>query len=382
MNHLTELRRMLCSSAWAIQPEYLSSMLADIERLGQGGATAEHATEALKAATEIEAARRQQIAASTGGAVVVLPLYGVITQRSNWMSYYFGGTTTESFAMQFRQALADPNVTAIVIDVDSPGGSVAGVDELASEIYSARGKKTIVAISNTLNASAAYYISSQASELWVSPSSLTGSIGVYNTHIDQSKALETYGIKVTLISAGKFKTEGNSYEPFTEEAQAAAQVLVSGYYTAFVKAVARGRGVKMADVTSGFAEGRVVMAAQAVDFNMADKVGTLDGILAKFGVKRTGQEGSYAEGQSSAPSANVEAAKADDENDDAVPGDEPCDCDCTSCANGDCSGCTVDACDAEGCTCDSADSKKSKAKAESDLQIALHRQRVALALAL
>lgn len=379
MSKLTQLRRMFCSTAWAVQPDYLQSMLASLELLSAGGAVAEHTVAALRAESELQMARRQQIAASSGGAVAVLPLYGCISQRSSWFSYFFGGTTTEGFTLQFRQALADPNVTAIVIDIDSPGGSVAGVDELAAEIFAARGKKTIVAVSNTLAASAAYYIGVSASKFVVSPSSLTGSIGVYNTHEDDSAALAEMGVKITLISAGKFKVEGNSFEPLTPEARAAMQAMVDGYYKAFTKAVAKGRGVKTEDVVEGFGEGRVVMASDAVRLGMADKVGTLDSVLLDFGVKRTGNDGPYTTPPTSTPSA----AKADggDVDDDA---DDPCQCPCDPCMGSNCSGCTATDCDASGCMCAAAKkSRKSKAEAEAEAMehlLALHQQRTEMEL--
>jgi signal peptide peptidase SppA len=331
MNKASELRSALYGTAWALQPEYIHTMLARLQMLSSsGGYSADGVKEATKAAHGIEAARRQQISASTGGSVVVLPLYGLITQRSNWMSYFFGGTSVDGFTLQFRQALADPNITAIVIDVDSPGGSVAGVDELWSEIYAARGKKKIVAISNTLNASAAYYISSAASEVVVMPSSLTGSIGVYQTHEDDSQYLENVGVKITLISAGKYKTEGNSYEPLGDVAQQAAKKIVAGYYAMFTKAVAKGRGRKVSDVTNGFGEGRVLMAADAVAEGLADRIATLDEVLAKFGVMRPIDGTGYATADAEVPHASTETSlpdakgkggKQDDAGDGADPDD-------------------------------------------------------------
>ena len=382
----TQLATALASTVWALQPEFLLHMKSLAHDLAQGGAAAEHAAAVLKAEADIQAARRQQITASTGGAVVVLPLYGVITQRANWWSY--GGTTTESFTLQLRQAMADPNVTAIVIDVDSPGGSVSGCDELATEIFAARSKKTIIALSNTLNASAAYYLSSQASELYVMPSSLTGSIGVYSAHQDMSGLLEQMGVKVTLISAGRFKVEGNSYEPLSPDAQAAAQELVDGYYDQFVTAVARGRKVKASAVKAGFGEGRVVMAEKAIALGMADKIGTLDTVLARFGVQRTGQESFLAGSETQVPSAETNQSSGETKNpsaetkadeDDTVDdndGDDLCQCTCDGCTGGSCSDCTVDECAAAGCTCKSMKAEKAAAH-----QVALARQRRRFALA-
>ncbi|NJN53292.1 MAG: S49 family peptidase [Anaerolineae bacterium] len=186
------------------------------------------------------------------------------------MSEMSGAVSVQKFTAQFRAALRDPDIASIVIDVDSPGGQVGGVEELAAEIFDARGQKPITAVVNTLAASAAYWIASAADEIVISPSGQAGSIGVFLIHEDMSAALAAAGETVTLISAGKYKVEGNPFEPLTEEARGAMQEMVNEYYGMFTKAVARNRGVKVADVRNGFGEGRVVGAGQAVALGMAD----------------------------------------------------------------------------------------------------------------
>jgi ClpP class serine protease len=96
------------------------------------------------------------------------------------------------------------------------------------------------------------------------------------------------GVKTTLISAGKYKTEGNPYEPLSDEARAAMQAMVDDYYGMFTRAVAKGRGVSVDAVRNGFGEGRMVSASQAVKNGMADRVATLDQVLASHGVSRSG----------------------------------------------------------------------------------------------
>ena len=209
-------------------------------------------------------------------AVAVLPLFGTIFPRANLMTQMSGATSAELFGKQFAELVKDPEVTAIVLDVDSPGGTVDGIEELSKQIFDARGQKPIVAVADHLMASAAYWIGTAADEVIVSPSSEVGSIGVFAVHEDVSKALDQEGIKVSLISQGKFKTEGNPFEPLSEEARGAIHTRVNDYYDAFVESVARNRGVKSVDVRNGFGEGRVVGARQAVALGMADRVGTLE----------------------------------------------------------------------------------------------------------
>jgi signal peptide peptidase SppA len=200
-----------------------------------------------------------------------------------------GGTSAEGFSRRFSQALNDPTVGAIVIDVDSPGGSVYGVAELAAEIYAARGSKKIVAVANSLAASAAYWIAAAADELVVTPGGEVGSIGVYTAHEDWSKALELQGIKPSLISAGKFKTEANPYEPLTEEARAAIQTRVNEYYDMFTKAVGKYRGATPSAVREGYGQGRVVGAKEAVDLNMADRIETLSETITRLSSSKRAQ---------------------------------------------------------------------------------------------
>jgi signal peptide peptidase SppA len=275
------------NTPWAITAEKLSVIMGALTYLAQGG---EYTPEEIAA---IVGAARQ-----TGqgpGAVAVLPLVGTIYQRANMLAESSGGTSTEAFTRAFRQALADSSVSAIVLDVDSPGGAVSGVDELATEIRRARGQKPIVAVANSLAASAAYWIASAADELVVTPSGEVGSIGVLAAHEDWSKALETQGVRTTLISAGKFKTEGSPYEPLSEEARAAIQSRVDDYYLAFVKAVARNRGTGLDAVRSGYGEGRVVGAEQAVELGMADSIATLDETVQRLAKRRRGPATARAE---------------------------------------------------------------------------------------
>lgn len=219
----------------------------------------------------------------TGGSgVAVLPMVGTIIPRGNMLMESSGALSLQSFRKSFRAAMADPNVGSIVLDVDSPGGQVGGVEEMAKEIYDARGVKSVTAVVNTLAASAAYYIASAANEMVITPSGQAGSIGVYAMHEDVSVLYEQAGVKVNLISAGKYKVEGNPFEPLTEEARASIQTMVDGYYELFVNAVARNRGVKASEVRNGFGEGRVVGAKEAVQLGMVDRVGTLDEVVNKL----------------------------------------------------------------------------------------------------
>ena len=280
------------TTPWALMPERLQAMSGILTRWSAGEPPSDETLFQVNTDRVLRDTRKQMAAASTGTGIAVLPLYGVVTQRGNMVDDISGpgSTSTQQFTSVLRQMLADDTVGQILIDIDSPGGSVYGVSELASEIVKARAQKPVIAVANSLAASAAYWIGCSASEFYVTPGGEVGSIGVWQAHFDYSKALEEEGVKPTLISAGKFKVEGNPYVPLDPEAQAFMQSRVNDYYNAFIKAVAKGRGVSAADVQGGMGEGRVLGADAALDAKMVDGVATFDDVLARMQKKAVSQK--------------------------------------------------------------------------------------------
>jgi signal peptide peptidase SppA len=294
------IRAALYDAIWAILPAKLAAIIEVVELRADG---VEFGAEEIE--QRIGAARGGPQARTAGGAVAVLPLYGTIVQRAGMMTDYSGGTSTELFAQQFRAVMADNTIGAVVIEVDSPGGSVDGVPELADEVYRSRGDKPIVASVNSMSASAAYWITSSCDEVCVTPSGEVGSIGVFAMHQDVSRAYDSLGVTHTFVSAGKYKTEGNPYEPLSDEARGAIQARVDDYYGMFVRAVARGRGVTPDDVRGGFGQGRVVGAREAVQMGMADRVETLPDTLARLARRRATPNGNQAALAADAPPTPV-----------------------------------------------------------------------------
>ena len=227
--------------------------------------------------------------------IAVLSLQGVIAQRMNMLVEYSGGTSTEIFGRQFDQAVSDKSISAIVLDVDSPGGEVFGVDELSQAIYSARGEKPILAVANSMMASAAYWIASAADEVAITPGGEAGSIGVVAVHVDTSKAAEMEGLAYSLISAGRYKVEGNAYAPLEEGAREMIQGRVDDYYDMFVAAVVRNRKMSAGQVRRGMGQGRMLGAKAAVAEGLVDRIETLDGSLQRVGRSRAGRSRTRAE---------------------------------------------------------------------------------------
>lgn len=268
----TYVLQAFMETPWAILP----SKLAMLEEI-----VARHVSGEKLSAEEIQARVNGAVPPQNTkvNSVAVMRVFGTIAPRTNMLTSMSGGTTAETLGQQFADLVNDPQVSAIVLDINSPGGQVGGIEELSKKIFDARGTKPIVAVANHLMASAAYWIGTAADEIVVTPSGEVGSIGVFAAHQDISAQLEKDGIKVSLIKAGKYKAEANPYEPLTDEARSAIQENVSDIYGSFVDAVARNRGVKSAAVRNGFGEGRVVSAKQAIDLGMADRIGTLDEVI-------------------------------------------------------------------------------------------------------
>jgi len=232
----------------------------------------------LQAAFE---ARRDAERVPMATSVAVIPLRGVIAPRLNMLADISGGTTFEGLTEDVNAALADPSVETIVFDVDSPGGNVAGAHEFARTVLAGRTRKKILAQINHTGCSAAYWAVSGATEIIGTPSSLSGSIGVFGIYNDMTAALEQLGIKRTVLSAGKYKAEGVGGFGLSAEASEHQQHLIDGAYGRFVGDVAKGRGVSTSAVRNGFGEGRAVDAEMAKELGLIDRIATLADTLAR-----------------------------------------------------------------------------------------------------
>lgn len=273
-SRLPNVVRFVRETPWAILPSALEPILELVEVKAAGGDFTPE---------EIEAriGGRRPTGPRAVGSIAMIPIQGAIVPRANLMQEISGGTSLEVFTGSLMEAVADPAVSAIVLDVNSPGGSVAMVTETAARIRAARASKPIVAVANTMAASAAYHLIAQADEVVVTPSGMVGSIGVFIAHQEISGLEEKAGVKTTLISAGKHKVAGNEFEPLSEEGRADLQAIVDELYAMFVSDVARGRGVPVAQVREGYGEGRIVTAREALALGMVDAVETIDDAVAR-----------------------------------------------------------------------------------------------------
>ncbi len=241
--------------------------------------------------------------------VAVLPVTGVLVKRPTILGFFFAEAVTESLAANFKTALANPQVNAILLHIDSPGGMVDGVESLANLVHAARGRKPVVALIDGLGASAAYWLASAADRVFITgETTQVGSIGVVATHIDRNKADERRGVKVTEIVSGRFKRIASEHAPLSTEGRAMLQDVVDRIYTVFVEAVARHRGIAAQQVVA--TEGRVFIGKQAIEVGLVDGTATLDRLLGALAPGGPGLPAARATGQrAAAPQAQEEDAR-------------------------------------------------------------------------
>jgi capsid assembly protease len=214
------------------------------------------------------------------GNVAVIPIVGILAHRGGVdanSSYVLGYNHIQQ---AITQALNDEEIESILLEVDSPGGEVAGAFELAALIKEAGKTKPIKAVISSMAASAGYLIASAASEISLYDTGIAGSIGVVLRHIDMSKAAEMDGISVTYVYAGDRKVDGNPFEPLPKAVKADLQSRIDKLYGLFVTTVANNRGLSADAVRSQQAQ--VYTGQDAIFAGLADRIATPDEILAEM----------------------------------------------------------------------------------------------------
>lgn len=273
----TQITKAVYERPWAIQPAMLAVIGEIVSLRITGSPLTDEDIE-----TRVAAARNgPRSGPSRAQGVAVIPIYGVIGPRMDLMTAMSGGTSVEGIRGAFREALADPDIGAIVLDIDSPGGAVDGIFELADEIRAARGSKPIVAVADTQMASAAYAIGSAADEIVVAPSGQVGSIGVVAMRSDQSAADEKDGVTYNVITAGNRKDTYNPHVPLSAEGRDEIQGMVDDFYGMFVGAVTDSRGVSAKTVTDDW-QARMFTSKKAKAAGLVDRIDTLDATVLRL----------------------------------------------------------------------------------------------------
>lgn len=218
---------------------------------------------------------RSSPASATG--IAVLPIYGTLVRRTVGLEAESGMASYQGLATMLDAAVADPNVAAIFLDIDSAGGESGGVFDLADRVRAATKVKPVWALANDMAFSAAYAIGSAASRFIVTRTGGVGSIGVIAMHADQSVKDAKDGVRYTTVFAGARKNDLNPHEPISDEAHAFLKAEVGRVYDLFVDTVARHRNLS-ADAVR-VTEAGIYFGADAVAAGLADAVGTFDDVL-------------------------------------------------------------------------------------------------------
>jgi signal peptide peptidase SppA len=208
--------------------------------------------------------------------VAVIPVTGPLFRYANLFTMISGASSYELIARDFTAALENPQIKAIILDIDSPGGEVNGVSELSNMVFAARGKKPIVAYASGDAASGAYWIASAADEIVVSETSALGSIGVVGMYQGKSgKSAEA----VEIVSS---QSPHKRLDPTTDDGRSRLQTRIDSMADVFIETIARNRNVSAENVQNHYGGGDVLIGAKAVSAGLADRVGSLESLIAEF----------------------------------------------------------------------------------------------------
>lgn len=268
MRDLSRIRRAVLTEPWAIMPRKLEAIIGVLEAATEGDVSA--------AAAGLKPAKVPELETIEG--IPIVPIIGVISKRMNLFSSISGGTSIDRISKMFDEAM-EMDSRAIILHIDSPGGSVSGVPEFASKVFEAAEstEKTIVAFADGTAASAAYWIGSQAHDFYTSEAGVIGSIGVIATLYDDTRRMQNEGIDPTIIRSSELKAAGAG--PMSDNQWDAVKREVTSYFDMFKAAVARGRkGIDIEAVASG----DVWIGQQAVQMGLADGVSTLERLAARY----------------------------------------------------------------------------------------------------
>jgi len=209
-----------------------------------------------------------------GNKVAVIPLSGSITSAGG--SFLFGSTITpEVVRGQLGKAEKDVTVKAIVLRIDSPGGTVAACQEILKEIERVKESKPVVVSMGEMAASGGYYISAEADKIVALPGTLTGSIGVISQIPNVEELYQKLGIEMQIFTGGEHKDMYAGLRKLTPEEEQLMQKLVDEYYEQFVNVVAQGRGLSQEKVRN-LATGQLYSGVEAKELGLVDELGGLD----------------------------------------------------------------------------------------------------------
>lgn len=265
---MNSLAHKLFAQAWAMEPRALRALIARIASINVS-------------AVDIEARSNYAPSTSSGldvrDGVAHIDIAGPMMKAVPWWFDFFDikATSTIDVREKITKALESADVEAIQLNIDSPGGTVEGTNDLADDVYAAKKQKPINTYSPDMMASAAYWVGSQADKISIGPSAMIGSIGTFAVVDDYSKLFEEAGVKTHVVSNHELKGAFTTGSEITETQLEDLQRNVDTFTTNFINGVARGRNLP-ADTIRKSATGQVWIGDEAIERKLADEVVTIE----------------------------------------------------------------------------------------------------------
>lgn len=297
---MSRLAAFLNESIWLLTDERFATILNAIEAIEAGTYSYDHTARKPDAAPMLvledtleRVAYAEPRGQSEQRAVLIVPFQGTIYPRAGMTEPMSGGVNLQETLGIIRRAIADPGVSSIIGDFDSPGGMVSGVPEAAAELRTLRGLKPMTAVANFQAASAAYYLAAQFDEIVASPSASVGSIGVIAQYMSAAKRIKDMGYEVQTLRYPDKKAEADGVNPLSEEAYAYRMTQIRKAYDDFEANVAAGRRIDQTVVAEKFGQGRSIDAQDARKIGMIDRIGTFDSVISEHVTGRVGKAKAY-----------------------------------------------------------------------------------------
>lgn len=209
--------------------------------------------------------------------ITMLPIEGILESGESESTLLVDVTGARTVSYLLRKSARDPKVKALVVYIDSPGGSAAAAQEIFHAIrhFKERTGRPIVAAMGDVAASGGYYVACAADKIYALPSTLTGSIGVIWQSVNLERLLANLGIKPETLKAGQFKDTGSYFRSMSQQERELVQRLLKDVHEQFIADVAKGRGLPIEKVRA-IADGRILTGKQAKALGLVDELGTLD----------------------------------------------------------------------------------------------------------
>ena len=288
MNRLKALMRMR-TEPWAITQDCLNSIIEMAEAENETPQTiAEKLADHKDGTYSVE----------MRGGVAIIPVHGPLFKRSSFMSWIMGSGTYQEMALDFSNAINDPAVKAIILDIDSPGGEASGVSEFADMIRAAAGEKPIISYVGGTAASAAYWIASAADEIVIDDIALLGSIGAVIGISDYREKDAKSGIKrYEIVST---QSPDKRIDIATEHGQSKMQARVDAFAQVFIEKVATFRKTDYDTISKDYGRGDMLVGQAAVDAGLADRTGSFEGLISElskdesqYGIQNSASGGNF-----------------------------------------------------------------------------------------